>query len=49
MNTPSTPPAPNPSQLLAAARVAQLAKLPAPITPTVERAVAQLLAARAIR
>jgi hypothetical protein len=50
-NTPTSPAhtAPNPAQLQTAREVARLSRLPASITPTVERAIAQLLADRAIR
>jgi hypothetical protein len=40
---------PNPAQLQTARDVARLSRLPANLTPTVERAIAQLLADRAIR
>lgn len=40
---------PNPAQLRTARAVAKLARLPANLTPTVERAIGQLLADRAIR
>lgn len=40
---------PNPAQLRTARAVAKLARLPANLTPSVERAIGQLLADRAIR